>query len=80
MPVIEIVGHLADGVADMPPGKYVIAEVEQLEGDINDLLLEGMATTKKILTYEDGKLIIEVVGLRDADTVTWSGANGNSWD
>ena len=80
MPVIEVVGHLADGASSMAPGKYVIAEVEQVEGSADDLLLEGMSTTKKLLYIEDGKLIVEIIGLRDATQVTWNGLKSGSWD
>ena len=80
MPVIEVVGHLASGATTMAAGKYVIAEVGELEGCIDDLILEGLATTKKQLLLEDGKLIVEIIGLRDPATVAWTGAAGNKWD
>ena len=80
MPVIEVVGHVANGASAMTPGKYVIAEVETVEGNVDDLLLEGMSTTKKKLYIEDGKLIVEVFGLRDAAQVTWNGLENNGWD
>ena len=80
MPVIELAGHLAEGSTAMAPGKYVIGEVENVEGSLDDLILEGMSTTKKKLYLEDGKLIVEVIGLRDAAQVTWSGSESNRWD
>ena len=80
MPVIEVVGHLANGASAMAPGKYVIGEVENVEGKLDDLILEGMSTIKKKLYMEDGKLIVEVIGLRDAGQVKWSGSEGNKWD
>ena len=76
MPVIEVVGH----GETMTPGKYVIGEVGQVEGSIDDLIVEGMTTTKKKLYIEDGNLILEVIGLRDPADVAWTGAEGNSWD
>jgi len=80
MPVIEVVGHVADGASEMPPGKYVIGDVAQVDGNLDDLLLEGMATTKKKLYMEEGKLILEVIGLRDPGHVTWYGLENNQWD
>ena len=76
MPVVEVVGH----GETMTPGKYIIGEVSQVEGSIDDLIVEGMTTTKKKLYIEDGNLILEIVGLRDPADVAWTGAEGNSWD
>ena len=80
MPVIELTGHMADGEQQLAAGKYVIAEVGEIEGQVTDILLEGLNTQKKNLIVEDGKLIVEIVGMRDAAIVTWSGANSNKWD
>jgi len=80
MPVIELTGHLADGEQLLAAGKYVIAEVGEIEGDVADLLLKGLDTQKRKLIVEDGKLMVEIVGMRDAAAVTWSGANSNKWD
>ena len=80
MPVIEVVGHPADGQQTMEPGKYVIAEIGELEGSADNLILKGLSTTKKQLYVENGKLIVEIMQLRDPATITWSGAAGNKWD
>ena len=80
MPVIELTGHLADGETLMASGKYVIAEVGNMEGSLDDLIIEGLNTQKKKLILEDGKLMVEIIGMRDPATIAWSGANGNKWD
>ena len=80
MPVIELVGHPAEGQTSMAAGKYVIAEMETFHGSTDDIIVEGLETAKKLLYVEDGRLVLEIVGLRDAATVTWTGANGNVWD
>lgn len=79
-PVIELTGHLAEGEQLLTPGKYVIAEISELEGDVADLIIEGLNTQKKKVYTQDGKLIVEIIGLRDAANVIWTGANGNAWD
>jgi len=81
-PVIELVGHLSAGEDVIAPGKYVIAEIGEgvLSGNVSDIIVEGLNTTKKLLYVEDKKLILEVVGLRDAGTITWSGSESNIWD
>jgi len=80
-PVIEVVGHKAAGEAKMEAGKYVIGTVSgTVTGSIDNIVLEGLSTTKKLLYVEDGKLILELIGLRDAATTRWTGAEGNTWD
>ena len=80
MPVIEVVGHPADGQSEVASGKYVIAEFSELQGDAANLILEGLDTTKKKIYVEDGKLIVEIVGMRDAADIVWTGANSGIWD
>lgn len=79
MPVVEVIGHMgSDG--KMKAGKYVLAEVENVVGSVDNLMVEGMTTTKKQFYFEDGKLIMEIFDLRDAATVTWTGQNSTVWD
>ena len=78
-PVIEVIGH-ADSDGKMKPGKYVLAEVEKVEGNVDDLIVEGMSTTRKEFYMEDGKLIMEVFALRDATNIAWTGINSSTWN
>ncbi|MBQ0019541.1 MAG: autotransporter-associated beta strand repeat-containing protein [Bacteroidales bacterium] len=79
-PVIQVVGHLKTGEKTMMPGKYVIGTISgNITGKLDNIVLEGLDTSKKLLYVEDGKLILEIVGMRDAGTVIWSGAT-NKWD
>ena len=80
MPVIVLNGHLADGETMLAAGRYVIAEVDAVEGDVANLTIEGLNTQKRSLVYEDGKLMVEIVGMRDPGAITWSGTEGNKWD
>ena len=80
MPVIVLNGHLADGETMLTAGKYVIAEVETLEGDVANLTIEGLNTQKRNLIIEDGKLMVEIVGMRDPGYITWYGDVNNKWD
>lgn len=80
-PVIEVVGHNAAGEAKMRAGKYVIATITgEITGKLENVVLEGLATTKKLLYVEDGKLILEVIGMRDAGDIVWTGAQSTTWD
>lgn len=80
MPVIEVVGHPIGGQSRMAPGKYVIGEVGDIEGSVDDIILEGIATSKKSLYVEDGKLIVEIFSQREPATITWIGSQNNTWD
>ena len=80
MPIIEVVGHLVEGQTRMAAGKYVIAHIENLEGNVDDLILEGIETSKKSLYIEDGKLIVEIHSQRDPSTIVWSGSQSNIWN
>ena len=33
-----------------------------------------------MLYVEDGKLVIEIIGMRDAAAIEWTGATSNKWD
>lgn len=80
-PVIEVVGHLESGESSMKSGKYVICEFDgEIEGNISTVVLEGLASTKKNLLVEDGKLIVEIIGMRDAGSIVWTGATNSIWD
>ena len=79
-PVIALVGNLGSTAKQMTSGKYVIAEFENMEGSVDDIVVEGLATTKKKLYVEDSKIILEIIGLRDATTVEWLGTGGSNWD
>ncbi len=80
MPVVELVGHNAGGASKLTPGKYVIANVESIEGSVDDIKIEGLSASKKKLYEEDGKLIVEVFDQRDPSTVYWTGSKSDVWD
>lgn len=80
MPVIELVGHPVEGQTRMAPGRYVIGHIGNVEGSIDDLIIEGIATSKKSLYVEDGKLIVEIFSQRDPATVVWTGSYSDIWD
>ena len=80
MPVVELNGHLADGETMLTAGKYIIAEVEKVEGDVANLIIEGLNTQKRNIIIEDGKLMVEIVGMRDPGHITWYGGVNSKWD
>ena len=73
-PVVQVVKHVAAGEEKLAPGKYLIGEVGKVEGDISDLVIEGLNAQKSALSYEDGKLYITVSDFVVSD-VTWNGTD-----
>lgn len=78
-PVMEFVCHPASGEDRIAEGKYLIGEFGKIEGDINDLVIEGLNSQRKTLAYEDGKLYISIENYVPGN-VTWTGAEGGDWD
>ena len=79
-PVIELVGHPATGQTSMPAGKYVIGKINgEISGSVDNIIVEGLSTTKKNLYVENNELILEIVGMRDAGTIFWAGGT-KTWD
>ena len=79
MPVVEVIGH-TDADGKMKPGKYVLPEVENIEGEAENRGLEGMTPTRKELYVEDDRLILEIFDLRDIGTVAWTGQASTIWN
>ncbi len=80
-PVIELIGHPATGSTEMAVGKYIIGKVEgEIIGNVDDIIVEGLATTKKSLYVENGNLVVEVIGMRDATSIVWTSAVDAKWD
>ncbi len=79
-PVIELVPHLAAGETVIAPGKYVIGKVGEIVGSVDNIILEGLEASKRTLKVEDGNLVVEVEGLRDAATIYWTANTNSVWD
>ena len=79
-PVIEIVPHYANGSDKLPAGKHLLANIGSITGSIDNIKIEGISAQKPTLSYEDGKLYINLAGMRDATTLTWDGGTDGIWD
>ena len=77
-PVFEFVNQ-AEG--DPKTGRYLIGQVADVQGQLEDIRLEGLGTKmKSSLELTDGQLYLVVNGMREATDISWSGADGNVWD
>lgn len=76
-PVIEIVNH-GDDIAD---GSYLLFDgVETLGGQLGDIIIEGLGTSKKSSLRQDGdKIYLVVGGVRSASDIIWTGATSGDW-
>lgn len=62
-------------------GTYVLAEVGEITGNVEDIIVEGLSGTKYSLAYSEGKVTLTIADSRGAeDNVVWTGANGSLWD
>ena len=60
-------------------GTYELGSIGSVNGDVSDLLIEGIGNSLKAsLAYQDGKLLLVVEGMREAGQVTWNGISDNS--
>ena len=60
-------------------GKYLLGEVKELNGSLEDILIEGVSNMKCVLTLEEGKLYLNIVAYQ-AGAVTWIGDAGSKWN
>lgn len=79
-PIIRLTGHPAEGEMELATGKYLIGEVAEVEGSLDDLILEGLDNMKKTLVYDaDGKLYLDVQNFATGSK-TWTGTESGVWD
>lgn len=78
-PIIKITAHPANGASTLPQGRYPIGEISEIEGELSDLILLGVEDMKKVLSYENGKLFIELSAYQPG-TKTWTGGENAVWD
>ena len=79
-PVIEFNCHFAAGEETLASGKYILGEVSAVSGDVADIKIEGISKVKAALAIEDGWLVLNVEGTRDAADIEWNGTLSDIWD
>ena len=77
-PVFEFVVPAGEELAT---GSYLLGTVDELNGQLANIRIEGLgAALKSSLELTDGKLYLIISGVRDAGTVTWTGAESGIWN
>ena len=79
-PVLEVVVHGLDNSSQLTPGKYLIGEIENVSGDISNIKIEGISSQKAQLLLEEGKLYLNIEGVRDSGIIYWTGVNSTTWN
>lgn len=79
-PVLEVVVHGLNNSSQLTPGKYLIGEIENVSGDISNIKIEGISSQKAQLLLEEGKLYLNIEGVRDSGIVYWTGVNSTTWN
>ncbi len=78
-PIIKITPHKAEGEEALPQGKFLIGEVDMIDGNLSDIIILGVEKMKQELIYEDGKLYFNLVSYQAGDK-TWTGSDTAVWD
>lgn len=78
-PVFRIKAHKADDAKSIADGRYCLGTIGKVEGDVSNIVIEGMPNQKTSLLYEDGKLYLNVQNY-EAEPMTWVGDKSNKWN
>ena len=78
-PIFKLAMHPAAGEDFVPSGKYMIGEIAQMEGNVDDIILQGIDGMKKALVYEDGKLYLDLSAYVPGSK-SWIGGEEALWD
>ena len=79
-PIIEFDSHFASGEEKLATGQYDLGTVNSVEGDIDKIKIEGIAKVKASLAFENGRLLLNVEGTRNAADIEWNATQSNVWD
>ena len=80
-PVIEVVGHYAEGETALAIGDYIIGKVDSLSGSLANIRVEGTGDWKVGLSIDDDhNLILSLGDVRGATDIVWTGNASNVWD
>ena len=76
-PVINI---NVQGDGPVKAGRYELAKVGTLIGDLSSVTVTGISGVKATLEYNDGKLDLVIPEMRSAAAMEWSGSEDGTWD
>ena len=74
VPVFQING------SELEAGDYTLVKADQLEGNIEDIVVEGISGKKYEIKYENGLVILSILPLRNPTEIVWDGGNDGIWN
>ena len=76
-PVFEIVPQSG---SKLEMGTYELGEVGSINGNVSDIEVVGLEGQDASITYEGGKLKLQIKPLRDATSLIWDGGVNTDWN
>ena len=74
VPVFQING------SELEAGDYTLVKVDQVEGNIEDIVVEGISGKKYEIRYENGLVILSILPLRNPTEIIWDGGDDGIWN
>ena len=71
--------HAAGETSDIASGDYVLGSIAKVDGNISDIVIEGLTKQKTSLSVKEGKLVLTVKSYVEKNLV-WSGDKGTTLD
>ena len=78
-PVFRFKSHSADGMSVIASGDYVLGSIAKVEGNLSDIVIEGLTDQKTSLSVNEGKLVLSVKAY-EAKNLVWKGDKGSTLD
>lgn len=78
-PVFRISAHKNAADKAIADGRYCLGTVGKIDGDIANIVIEGMPNQKVSLSYDGGMLYLNVQSY-EAEPVTWAGDKSSNWN
>lgn len=60
-------------------GTYNLGSVNEITGDISNIIVEGLTGKKATLSYQDNKLTLTIIDY-EAQDLTWTGSSNGVWN
>ena len=80
-PVFRFVAHCKTGETKMTPGKYELMDVTEINGDVSNILIEGLDGLRCHIEADEAHVYLVIENLRAAATIYWTGSTeNNNWD
>ena len=66
--------------SELEAGDYTLIKANQVEGNIEDIVVEGISGKKYEIKYENGLVILSILPLRNPTEIIWDGGDDGIWN